>query len=63
MLKLLSRRQLANENCMRNKVKIIGFYALEFTSGFHPEGEIYNFGVLFLRIVFSIETRPLRQQN
>ena len=23
--------------------KIIGFYALDFTSGFHPEGEIYNF--------------------
>ena len=24
---------------------------------------MYNFGVLFLRVVFSIETRPLRQQN
>ena len=41
----------------------MGFYALDFTSEFHPEREIYNFGVPFLRIVFSIKTRPLRQQN
>ena len=49
---------------MRNKAKkIIRFYALDFTSRFDLEGKIYNFGVLFLRVVFSIETRPLRQQN
>ena len=42
---------------------ITRFYALNFTSGFHPEGEIFNSGGLFLWVVFSIETRLLRQQN
>ena len=49
-----------------NKVKNICFYALNFTCGFHLEGEINNFSLLLLRVlrvVFSIETRPLRQQN
>ena len=48
---------------MRNNVKNYRLLRMDFTSGFHPEGEIYIFGVLFLRIFFSIETRPLRQQN
>ena len=51
---------LADINGLRNKVKIIRFYALEFTSGFHPEGEIYNFSVLFFRVVFRIDTRTPR---
>ena len=28
-----------------------------------PDCEIYYFGVLFLRAVFSIETRPLRHEE
>ena len=43
--------------------KIIYFYALDFTFGFHLRGEINSFSLLFLRVVFSIETQPLRQQN
>ena len=34
------------------------FYALNFTSGLRN----IQLGVLFLRVVFSIETRPVRKQ-